>query len=474
MNLREGAHIHLIAACGTAMGSLAAMLSEKGYRVTGSDAHIYPPMSTYLQEIGIKLFEGFAPENLQNKPDLIVVGNAISRGNPELEAALDAAIPYTSLPEILRDLFIQGKRSVVVTGTHGKTTTTAMTAHLFSHCGLNPSFLVAGLTNNFSRPYHLGTGEHVIIEGDEYDSAYFAKWAKFFYYLPETLIINNIEFDHADIYTSLSEITKAFRQIVNMVPQRGLIIAHAADKTVADVLNLAQAPVQTFGIETDAFWRADIVSSTPQGTDFTLHRQNEDLGSFHLPMHGAYNVRNALASIAACHRAGISPSSMQSGIASFKGVRRRQETLGEWDNILLMDDFAHHPTAVEQTLQAIATTYPQRRIWAVFEPASATNARSLFEEQYLNAFSYADRVVIGKVPRPERAHGDEPFSPQRLVDKLNSQGKTALCFSQAEEIMSHIEDHLQSGDLVLFMSNSGFSSIQHKLAARLQERYEKR
>ena len=199
MNLREGAHIHLIAACGTAMGSLAAMLSEKGYRVTGSDAHIYPPMSTYLREIGIELFEGFTPENLQTRPDLIVVGNAISRGNPELEAALDAAIPYTSLPEVLRDLFIRGKRSVVVTGTHGKTTTTAITAHLFSYHGLNPSFLVAGLTNNFPRPYHLGTGEHVIIEGDEYDSAYFAKWPKFFYYLPETLIINNIEFDHADI-----------------------------------------------------------------------------------------------------------------------------------------------------------------------------------------------------------------------------------------------------------------------------------
>tara|TARA_Y100001978_G_scaffold71676_1_gene64418 strand:+ start:4734 stop:6158 length:1425 start_codon:yes stop_codon:yes gene_type:complete len=474
MNLREGAHIHLIAACGTAMGSLAAMLSEKGYLVTGSDTHIYPPMSTYLQEIGIELFEGFVPENLHNKPDLIVVGNAISRGNLELEAALNAAIPYTSLPEILRDLFIQGKRSVVVTGTHGKTTTTAMTAHLFSHCGLSPSFLVAGLTNNFSKPYHLGTGEHVIIEGDEYDSAYFAKWAKFFYYLPETLIINNIEFDHADIYTSLSEITKAFRQIVNMVPQRGLIIAHAADEAVADVLNLAHAPVQTVGIETDAFWRADIVSSTPQGTDFTLYRQNKDLGSFHLPMHGAYNVRNALASIAACHHAGVAPGSMQSGIASFKGVKRRQEVLGEWGNILLIDDFAHHPTAVEQTLQALATAYPQRRIWAVFEPASATNARSLFEDQYLNAFADADRVIIGKVPKPERARGDEPFSPQRFVDKLNSQGKKALYFSQAEEIVSHIEDHLQSGDLVLFMSNSGFSGTQQKLAARLQDKYEKR
>lgn len=472
MNLREGAHIHLIAACGTAMGSLAAMLSEKGYRVTGSDAHIYPPMSTYLREIGIELFEGFAPENLQTRPDLIVVGNAISRGNPELEAALDAAIPYTSLPELLRDLFIRGKRSVVVTGTHGKTTTTAITAHLFSNHDLNPSFLVAGLTNNFPRPYHLGTGEHVIIEGDEYDSAYFAKWPKFFYYLPETLIINNIEFDHADIYGSLGEITKAFRQLVNTVPRRGLIIAHAADDAVADVLSSAQAPVQTFGIETDAFWRADIVSSTPQGTDFTLYQQNVELGSFHLPLHGEYNVRNALASIAACHHAGIAANTMQSSLASFKGVKRRQEVLGEWGNILLIDDFAHHPTAVEQTLQAVANAYPQRRIWAVFEPASATNARALFEKRYLNAFTNAERVIIGKVPRPERARGDEPFSPQRLISNLNSQGRTALYFSQPEKLLSHLEEHLQSEDLVLFMSNGGFSGIQHTLAARLQDRYE--
>ena len=467
-------NIYVLGICGTFMSGIAQLAIQKGFKVSGCDENIYPPISNVLKELEIKVDQGFETKNYSENIDLFIIGNVVSRGNPLMEKILNNKNEYLSGPEFLYQYILKDRHVISVSGTHGKTTTTAMTAHLFSHCGLNPSFLVAGLTNNFSRPYHLGTGEHVIIEGDEYDSAYFAKWAKFFYYLPETLIINNIEFDHADIYTSLSEITKAFRQIVNMVPQRGLIIAHAADKTVADVLNLAQAPVQTFGIETDAFWRADIVSSTPQGTDFTLHRQNEDLGSFHLPMHGAYNVRNALASIAACHRAGIDPSSMQSGIASFKGVRRRQETLGEWGNILLMDDFAHHPTAVEQTLQAVATAYPQRRIWAVFEPASATNARSLFEEQYLNAFSYADRVVIGKVPRPKRAHGDEPFSPQRLVDKLNSQGKTALCFSQAEEIMSHIEDHLQSGDLVLFMSNSGFSSIQHKLAARLQERYEKR
>ncbi len=471
MTLQNGAHIHLIAACGTAMGSLAAILREKGFRVTGSDAQIYPPISTYLQEIGIELFEGFTPDNLCERPDLVVVGNAVSRGNPELEAALNARIPYTSLPEMLRDTFIRGKQPVVVTGTHGKTTTTAMTAHLFSYHALDPSFLVAGLAKNFKRPYRLGTGNHVIIEGDEYDSAYFAKWPKFFYYLPETLIINNIEFDHADIYDSLEDIAKTFRQLVNMVPQDGLIIAHAGDEVVADVLKVAHAPVQTFGIETDAFWRADIISSTSTGTDFTLYCQNEKLGTFHLPMHGEHNVRNALASMAACHRAGIAIAAIQESLPAFKGVSRRQELLGEWGGILLVDDFAHHPTAVEQTLRATAAAHPGRPIWAVFEPASATNARALFESRYATAFAQAQQVVLGSVPRPERAREDEPFSPQRLVDQLEAQGKKAHFFSSSDQILSHLKMHLQSGDLVVFMSNGGFSGLQRLLADHLRDHY---
>ena len=264
MQLSPGAHIHLIAACGTATGSLAGKLSERGYRVTGSDSHVYPPMSTMLKDMGIGLYEGFAAEHLEPAPDLVIVGNAVSRGNPEVEAALSRKIPYLSLPEVLRDFFIRGKHSVVVTGTHGKTTTTALIAHLFTSCGLAPSFLVAGLPRNFDRSYRLGQGEHFIIEGDEYDSAFFAKWAKFFYYLPDTLIINNIEFDHADIYQDLAEILKAFRQLINTVPQTGLIIASAADPNINKLLPAASTPVQTFGLEEQAYWRATDLNPGPR------------------------------------------------------------------------------------------------------------------------------------------------------------------------------------------------------------------
>jgi UDP-N-acetylmuramate: L-alanyl-gamma-D-glutamyl-meso-diaminopimelate ligase len=275
MILRKSAHIHLIAACGTAMGSLAAMLGELGYRITGSDSHIYPPMSTFLQKSGIHLFTGFDASHLDDRPDLVIVGNAVSRGNVELEVALERRIPYACLPEVLRDFFIRDRVPVVITGTHGKTTTTAMTAHLFAEGNLDPSFLVAGLTKNFDRPYRLGHGKHFIIEGDEYDSAYFAKWAKFFFYLPEVLIVNNIEFDHADIYSDLAEIEKSFRQLINMVPRNGLVLANSADEVVTRLLPASPAPVQTFGLEQDAYWRAHIISSTlPAPTSLLTAKTN--------------------------------------------------------------------------------------------------------------------------------------------------------------------------------------------------------
>jgi UDP-N-acetylmuramate: L-alanyl-gamma-D-glutamyl-meso-diaminopimelate ligase len=471
MILRKGAHIHLIAACGTAMGSLAAMLGELGYRITGSDSHIYPPMSTFLQKSGIHLFTGFDASHLDDRPDLVIVGNAVSRGNVELEATLERRIPYTCLPEVLRDFFIRDRIPVVITGTHGKTTTTAMTAHLFAEGHLDPSFLVAGLTKNFDRPYRLGHGKHFIIEGDEYDSAYFAKWAKFFFYLPEVLIVNNIEFDHADIYSDLAEIEKSFRQLINMIPRNGLVLANCADEVVTRLLPASPAPVQTFGLEQDAYWRAHIISSTPAGTDFTLDCQNKSLGQFHIPMNGEYNVRNAVASLAAGFWAGLNADTMRRDLASFKGVHRRQDLISQVGDILLIDDFAHHPTAVEKTLQAIAQTYPQRRLWAVFEPASATNARAIFAERYLAAFAPASHIIIAAVPRPERARGDAPFSPQNLAEKLQSQGKQAWHISAGDEIVSHLVNHLEPGDLVLFMSNGAFSGVQQKLRTALQAQY---
>ncbi|MBI2505130.1 MAG: UDP-N-acetylmuramate:L-alanyl-gamma-D-glutamyl-meso-diaminopimelate ligase [Candidatus Latescibacteria bacterium] len=469
--LPPAAHIHLIAICGTAMGSLAGMLRERGFRVTGSDAHVYPPMSTFLAELGIQVQSGFDPARLEPAPDLVVVGNAVSRGNPEVEAVLDRQFPYASLPEVLRDLFLRGKRPVVVTGTHGKTTTTALVAHLLSQGGLDPSFLIAGLPRNFSRPFGLGKGEYFAVEGDEYDSAFFAKWAKFFYYLPEILIVNNIEFDHADIYEDLEAIEKAFRQLINLVPGRGLLLAGSGDPVLARLLPLALAPVQSFGLEEEAHWRAVQVEASPQGQHFTLCRQGEELGRFFLPLSGTYNIRNALAALGVGLGAGLRVEQLQEGLRSFAGVRRRQELLGVVGGITLIDDFAHHPTAVAQTLEGLRQAYAAGALWAVFEPASASNARAVFEAQYLQAFALADRVIIGKVPRPERARGDLPFSGERLAEGLRAQGKGAWHLPEVEAILAQLEAEVEPGDVVVFMSNGGFGGIQGRLQEALRRRY---
>jgi len=469
--LPPAAHVHFIAICGTAMGSLAGMMRERGCRVTGSDTHVYPPMSTFLADLGIEVQPGFDAARLDPAPDLVVVGNAVSRGNPEVEAALDRRLPYASLPEVLRDHFLRDRRPVVVTGTHGKTTTTAMVAHLFAQGNLDPSFLIAGLPRNFPRPFGLGRGKYFAVEGDEYDSAFFAKWAKFFYYLPEVLIVNNIEFDHADIYEDLEAIEKAFRQVINLVPRSGLVLGGGGDPVLARLLPASPAPVQTFGLETGAYWRATEVEVTTQGQHFTLAHQGESLGRFFLPLSGEYNIRNALAALGAGLWAGLSTGQLQEGLCSFKGVRRRQEELGVAGGVTLIDDFAHHPTAVGQTLRGLRQAHPQGRLWAVFEPASASNARAVFEAQYLDAFAPADRVIVGRVPRPERARGDEPFSGERLAQGLRQRGKGAWHLPETEQILAHLEAQVGSGEVVVFMSNGGFGGVQGRFLAALRQRH---
>ena len=468
--LRPSAHIHLIAICGTAMGSLAGMLRERGFRVTGSDTHVYPPMSTFLAELGIEVQAGFDAARLEPAPDLVVVGNAVSRGNPEVEAVLDRQLTYASLPEVLRDCFLRGKRPVVITGTHGKTTTTAMVAHLLSQGGLDPSFLIAGLPRNFPRSFGLGKGEYFAVEGDEYDSAFFAKWAKFFYYLPEILIVNNIEFDHADIYENLGAIEKAFRQVINLVPGQGLVLAGSGDLVLARLLPQSRAPVQTFGLEAEAHWQATQVETSSQGEHFTLCRQGEELGRFFLALSGAYNIRNALAALGVGLSAGLSVEQLQEGLRSFKGVRRRQELLGVVGGITLIDDFAHHPTAVAQTLLGLRQAHRSGTLWAIFEPASASNARAVFEAQYLEAFAPADQVIIGKVPRPERARSDEPFSGERLIEALRARGKGAWHLPEVEQILARLEAEVAPGDVVVFMSNGGFGGVQTRFLETLKGR----
>lgn len=460
----------MIAICGTAMGSLAGMLCERGYRITGSDTHVYPPMSTLLENLGVEIREGFAADHL-GSPDLVVVGNAVSRGNPEVEATLSRRLPYMSLPEVLRDFFIRDKRSVVATGTHGKTTTTALIAHLLTQGQLDPSFMVAGIPRNFPRSYHLGTGEFFAIEGDEYDSAFFAKFAKFFFYLPEILIINNIEFDHADIYEDLDEIKKAFRQLINLVPQNGLLLANSEDPVLAELLPASFAPVQTFGLAEGAYWRASEMNFTPEGVSFSLRCQEERIADFSLPMSGTYNVRNALAAIAVGLHVGLTPKQLCEGLRTFQGVKRRQEIVGQVGGITLIDDFAHHPTAVEQTLLGLRQTYPEAGFWVVFEPASATNARATFESRYVQAFAPADHLVVTRVPRPERARTDPPFSPERLAETIRRRGGSALSIADVDEVIDHLTPGVDPGDIVVFMSNGAFGDIQHRLLSALQYRF---
>ena len=326
------------------------------------------------------------------------------------------------------------------------------------------------MPQNFDRSYRLGQGAHFIVEGDEYDSAFFAKWAKFFYYLPDVLIVNNIEFDHADIYQDLAEIVKAFRQLINMVPQNGLILANGTDPNIAELLPDAPAPVETFGLEEGAFWRATNLQAGAEGTRFTLCRAGREMGAFDLPLSGDYNVCNALASLAAGFHAGLTAGDLRAALASFAGVKRRQEQIGLIDDVFLIDDFAHHPTAVAHTLEGLRRSHPERRLIAVFEPASATNARAIFEGRYVEAFALADAFAATAVPRPERARGDEPFSPERLVERLRATGKPAHYLPDADAMAAFLAAEARPGDLVVFMSNGGFGGLQQKLCAALTTR----
>ena len=469
IRLPPSSHVHLIAICGTAMGSLAGMLRRAGHRVTGSDDHVYPPMSDFLRSEGIEVQEGFDAARLHPAPDLVVVGNAVSRGNAEAEAVLDGRIPYASLPELIRDLFLREQRSVVITGTHGKTTTTAMAAHLLSASGCDPSFLIAGLPRNSPRPYHLGTGDHFVIEGDEYDSAFFAKHAKFLYYLPELLVINNIEFDHADIYRDLAQVERAFGQVINIVPGNGLVLANGDDPAVGGLLARSVAPVQTFGLSTSCHLRATQIEVDGLGQRFEVWRGEACLGRFELGLSGAYNVCNALAAIGVGLRLGLSTPELVEGLASYAGIRRRQELLGVIGGVTLIDDFAHHPTSVDHTLRGVREAYPAARLWAIFEPASATNARDLFEARYVEVLATADRIVIGSVPRPERCGTDPPFSPVRLAAGLRDSGQDAVHIA-TPELAQHLLGEVADGDVVLFMSNAGFGGTQRQVLASLQER----
>lgn len=462
--------IYFLAICGTAMASLAAMLKQKGYEVYGSDAGVYPPMSDFLAEQGIEVWSGFDPAHLDPPPDLVVVGNAISRGNVEIEEILDRRIPYISLPDALREFCIRGHRSVVVTGTHGKTTTSALIAWLFESAGRDPGFLIGGIPNNFGRGFQVGSGEEIVLEGDEYDSAYFDKAAKFLRYMPDIGVINNIEFDHADIYGSLEEIITAFRRFVNLIPRSGLLVCCADYETVRGVSSRALCPVETFGFDAAARWRPRDIVPTALGLRFTVLDGGKPEGEVEVALSGAHNVRNVLAAVAVARHAGIDFAVIRKALAGFAGIKRRLEFKGEAGGVSIYDDFGHHPTAIEETLQGFRERHPDARIWALFEPRSATTRRAVFQNEMVQAFSKADGALIAPVDRPDKAPAGQLFSTERLASDLRALGKRAEAVASVDEMLAYLQQHLQPGDVVITFSNGPFGGIHGKLLAALQTR----
>jgi UDP-N-acetylmuramate: L-alanyl-gamma-D-glutamyl-meso-diaminopimelate ligase len=461
--------IHLIGICGTAMATLAALLKSRGHEVRGSDQNVYPPMSVFLEKQGIATLQGYRAEHITPDLDLVVVGNAISRGNPELEEVLDRKIRYCSLPEAIRDNFLWGARSIVIAGTHGKTTTTSLTGWLLAYGGADPSVFIGGIAENFDGSYRIGGGREFVIEGDEYDSAFFDKTAKFLKYLPDIAVVSNIEFDHADIYPNLDAIRQAFHRLVNLVPRRGLLLLGADNADALALRDRARCRVETFGLSDGADWQAHDLRPAENATSFSVRRGGQPAGSFEVPLLGAYNVRNALAAIAVAAAVGLNTDTMSDGLRKFKGVRRRMEHRGTAGGVAVYDDFAHHPTAIQETLAAVRSAYPDRRVWGIFEPRSATSCRRVFQSDFVRALSNADLVVLPAVFRSTLPE-DERLSAEQIVDELKQSGVDARYIPAVDDIVRTVSKEARSGDLVIVMSNGGFDNIHQRLLSALGAR----
>jgi UDP-N-acetylmuramate: L-alanyl-gamma-D-glutamyl-meso-diaminopimelate ligase len=462
-------HVHLIAIAGTGMGTLACMLADRGFRVTGSDLDTYPPMSEMLAGAGITVRKGFAPEHVTvRRPDLVIIGNAVRAQNPEARAVVDAEIPYLSFPDAVHQFFLRGKHSVVVAGTHGKTTCTSLIGWILTSAGLDPSVLVGGVAQNFGSSFRLGEGEHFVIEGDEYDTAYFDKTPKFRHYAPRSLLLTSCEFDHADIYRSLEEVTAAFRSLVELVPEDGRIVAAIDEPNVRVALEAAEAPIDGYGFTEDARWRVTDVAFDEKRTGFTLWRDGERLCRLHVPLHGRHNVENVLGAVALASHLGVEPTEAADAVAEFSGVRRRQEIRGEAAGVAVVDDFAHHPTSVRETIAAISSLFPRRTLWAIFEPRTQTSRRRVFEEAYGEALSGADRVVVAPVYRPEQIPEKERLRPEHVVQALCSQNVEAVHLAGVDEIVEHIARERTGNDVALIMSNGAFGGICERLLSRLR------
>jgi UDP-N-acetylmuramate: L-alanyl-gamma-D-glutamyl-meso-diaminopimelate ligase len=461
--------IHLIGVCGTAMATLAAMLKRKGLDVRGSDQDVYPPMSDFLASEGIPAFAGYRAEQITGDLDQVIVGNAISRGNPELEEVLDRKIRYCSLPEAIREHFLWGARSIVVAGTHGKTTTTSLTGWLLTHGGLDPSVLVGGIARNFGdsgSSYRIGSGRDFVIEGDEYDSAFFDKTAKFLKYLPDIAIVNNVEFDHADIYADFDAVSLAFQRLVKLVPRKGLLLVGADSPGARALLPMAVSRAQTFGTGDDVEWQAHDIEAIAGGSRFKVRRKGAPFGVFEMSMVGAYNVRNATAAIAVATELGLGVERIAEGLKQFAGVKRRLEVVGVADGVTVYDDFAHHPTAVAETIAGLRAAHPNDRIWAVFEPRSASSCRRVFQADFARAFAGADEVILAPVFRSTLPEAERLSIPQ-LIHDLGCASQSAREAASIDEIVDIIVREHRAGDHVVLMSNGGFGGIHRKLVQAL-------
>src|ERR1044071_6186501 len=454
--------VHFVGICGTAMASAAAAMQEKGFVVTGSDQNVYPPMSTFLAERRIEVMNGYAERNLAHQPDLVVIGNAISRGNPEAEFALDHKLRYCSLPELLKEFFIRGKRCIVVAGTHGKTTTTSLLTWVFEHNGLNPSYLIGGIPNNLSQGARFTDSPWFIIEGDEYDTAFFDKRSKFVHYLPEVGIVNNLEFDHADIFENLDAIKRTFSHFIRLVPRNGLLLGNGDDPNLAPLLNVTHCPVKRFGLGAENAVQAFNIRYAPTATEFEIPSFK-----FHLNLVGELNVRNALAVIACAKHCGLSNKQIQSAFDTFKGIKRRMEVRGIAGGVTVIDDFGHHPTAIRETLRALRIKYPHQKLFAIFEPRSNTTRRKVFQNELVQAFGDAEAVILSQIARLELLAPEERLNPEKLMQDLKGAGKPAAYLSDVETIVAHVASNVQGGDVVCVFSNGGFGGIHGKLLEKI-------
>ena len=463
LSKHKNEHFHFIGICGTAMGSVAAALQNRGYTITGSDQNVYPPMSDFLIKNNINVSVGHDENNIPDKVDLVVVGNAMSRGNVEVESVLNRKIPYTSLPELIKRYFLQGKRNIVITGTHGKTTTSSIIAHLLNDNGLNPNLMIGGIPLDIGEGGRFTESEFFVIEGDEYDTAFFDKRSKFVHYMPEIVVVNNIEFDHADIFNNIEEIKLSFKRMLNIVPENGIVFVNGDDNDAVEVTENCRAPVIKVGANDDCDFKIENLNLESFNSSFSI-KDN----SYQLPMDGEFNVRNAAMAIAVSDFLNIDQQNIIESVSKFSGIARRQELRGEEKNVKVIDDFGHHPTAIAATIGALKQRYPDSKIWAIFEPRSNTSRRNLLQSELEDSLSQADGVIISEVPNPEKVPDGELLDVESVIENLSSRGKEAFIGLSSDDIVNKLIPLTSSGDTIVVLSNGGFGGIHEKLLKALK------